>query len=270
LRSSIFSLGAVPKDAVQLAPAKALKTRARSTPHTAPQPLPAVDLVAEAAKLRAAVARGAQAAQQAQVQEEGDAGQSGAEAAAQPDDAEETGRGGAGGAARAVVEVEAGQGDAASAARPDTGGETGGEAQERPADHVEEETLVLEPLRAEVEGVAEETALEVPLVEGAPVSEPTEARDEGIVTVVPVPTAQGSVTAVVELPDSSEEYGDSMDIDPAAAASVAAHIAEFASVSADVLEAGTSEGRHLGAIVPSGIPSEFLRKEQKEEEAWNK
>ena len=112
---------------------------------------------------------------------------------------------------------------------------------------MEEESLVLEPLRAEVEGVAEETALETPVVGGAPVSEPTEARDEGIVVVVPAPTAQGCVAAVVELPDSSEEYGDSMDIDPTAAASAAAQIAEFASASADVLEAGTSEGRHLGA-----------------------
>ena len=73
-------------------------------PHTVPQPLPAVDLVAEAAKLRAAVARGAQAAQQARAQEEeGDVSGGGAEAAAQADDTEETGRGGAGGAARAVV-----------------------------------------------------------------------------------------------------------------------------------------------------------------------
>src|SRR6185312_14595389 len=111
-------------------------------------------------------------------------------------------------------------------------------------------------------------AQEAPRVEGAPISEPTEARDEGTVVVVPVPTAQGGATAVVELPDSSEEYGDSMDIDPAAAASAAAHIAEFASASAGVLEAGASAGSHLGAIVPSGVPSEFLRKE--EEEAWNK
>ena len=107
-------------------------------------------------------------------------------------------------------------------------------------------------------------------MEGAPVSEPTEARDEGIVAVVPVPTAQGSMVVVVELPNSSEEYGDSMDIDPAAAASAAAHIAESASASAGMLEAGTSKGGHLGAIVPSGVPSEFLRKEQDEEEAWNK
>ena len=135
---------------------------------------------------------------------------------------------------------------------------------------MEEEALVLEPLRAEVEGVAEETALGAPEVEGAPISEPTEARDEGIVAVVPVPTAQGSVAAVVELPDSSEEYGDSMDIDPAATARAAAHIVEFASASVGVLEAGASEGSHLGVIVPSGVPSEFLRKEQEEEEAWNK
>ena len=141
--------------------------------------------------------------------------------------------------------------------------------QEYPADHVEEETLVLEPPRAEAEGVAEEeTALRAPGVEGAPVSEPTEARDEGTVAIVPVPTAQEGATAV-ELPDSSEEYGDSMDIDPAAAVSAAAHIAEFASASAGMLEAGTSEGGYLGAIVSSGVPSEFLRKEQEEEEAWN-
>ena len=170
-----------------------------------------------------------------------------------------------------AIEVEAGQGDAASAARPDTGGETGGDAQERPAGQAEEDTLVPEPPRAEGDGVAEEeTAQGAPVMDGAPVSGPAEAQDEGTVAVVPVPTAQGSVAAVVELPDSSEEYGDSMDINPAAAGSAATHIAEFASASAGVLEAGTSEGRHLGAIVPSGIPSEFLRKEQEEEEeAWN-
>ena len=60
-----------------------------------------------------------------------------------------------------------------------------------------------------------------------------------------------------------------MDIDPAVAASASAHIAEFASTSADVLNAGTSEGPHHGVIIPSGLPSEFLRNEQEEEEAWN-
>ena len=129
---------------------------------------------------------------------------------------------------------------------------------------------MFEPSRAEDEGLTEDMAQEAPGVEGAPISEPTEARDEGTVAIVPVPTAQEGATAVVELPDSSEEYGDSMDIEPAAAASAAAHIAEFASASAGVLEAGASEGSHLGVIVPSGVPSEFLRKEQEEEEAWNK
>ena len=55
-RLLFFSPGAIPKYAVQLAPAKALKTGARSTPHTAPQPQPAVDLEAEAARLREALA----------------------------------------------------------------------------------------------------------------------------------------------------------------------------------------------------------------------
>ena len=104
-------------------------------------------------------------------------------------------------------------------------------------------------------------------MEGAPVSEPTKARDKGIIAAVPVQMVQRSMVPVVQLPDNSEEYGDSMDIDPAAAASAAAHIAEFASASADVLEAGTPEGPHHGAIIPSGLPSEFLRKEQEEEEA---
>src|SRR6185312_4941425 len=156
LRLLISSPGAVPKDAVRLAPVKALKTGARSTPHTAPQPPPAVDLEAAAARLREAVARGAQAAQRAR-EEEGDAGQSaagqrGAEAAAQAANAEETGQGGAGGAAQAAIEVEAGRGDADSAARPATEGETGGDAQERPAGQAAEETLVFEPSRAEGEG----------------------------------------------------------------------------------------------------------------------
>src|SRR6185369_3018152 len=113
LRLLIPSPGAVPKDAVRLAPAKALKTGARSTPHTAMQPQPAVDLEAAAARLREAMARGTQAAQQARAQEEGDAGQSGAgqrgaEAAAQVANAEEIGQGGVGGAAQATIDVEAG------------------------------------------------------------------------------------------------------------------------------------------------------------------
>ena len=68
--------------------------------HTAPQPLPVVDIVAEAAKLRAAMARGTQAAQQAlALGNGGDIGQSGAEATAPVDAAGEAGWGGANGAA---------------------------------------------------------------------------------------------------------------------------------------------------------------------------
>ena len=54
--SSVSIPGAVAKDAVQLALTMTLKTGVRSTPHTAPQPLPNVDLMAEVAKLREAMA----------------------------------------------------------------------------------------------------------------------------------------------------------------------------------------------------------------------
>ena len=123
-------------------------------------------------------------------EEEGDAGQSGAEAAAPAADAEETSQGGVDGAALAVTGVDAGQGNAASAAQPDTGGETGGGAQERPADHVEVETLVLEPLRAGVEGVTEEESAPRALaVEETCVPEPAGAQDDGVVAVVTAQTA---------------------------------------------------------------------------------
>ena len=62
LFSPISSSGAVAKDAALLVLTKALKTGARATPHSAPQAPPVVDIVAEAAKLREAMARGAQAA----------------------------------------------------------------------------------------------------------------------------------------------------------------------------------------------------------------
>ena len=43
----ITSSGAIAKDAALLVPTKALKTGARATPHTAPQPLPVVDIVGQ-------------------------------------------------------------------------------------------------------------------------------------------------------------------------------------------------------------------------------
>ena len=73
---------------------------------------------------------------------------------------------------------------------------------------------------------------------------------------------------VVQLPKSSEEFGDSRDINPAAATSATDRIAEFASASEEVLSAGTFEGPRHGTIIQSGVPLEFLRSEQEEEAIW--
>ena len=84
-------------------------------------------------------------------------------------------------------------------------------------------------------------------------------------------TAQATpenVVPVVQRPESSEEYGDSRDIDPAAAAGAADRIAEFTSASEEVLNAGTSEGPRHGVIIQSGVPLEFLCNEQEEEAIW--
>ena len=82
-------------------------------PHSVPKPLPVVDIVAEAAKLQEAMARGAQKAQQARAPESGgDTGQSGVVTAAQADAEREVGRGGAHDATRPDVEIEASRGDA--------------------------------------------------------------------------------------------------------------------------------------------------------------
>jgi len=92
--------------------------------------------------------------------------------AAQADAEGEVDRGGANDTTRPDVKVEADRCDADSAARPVAGeGETGGGAQERPASQIGVETLVLEPPRAGVEGVAEEES-----APGAPVKEETSSR----------------------------------------------------------------------------------------------
>ncbi|XP_039777761.1 translation initiation factor IF-2-like [Panicum virgatum] len=110
--------GTVAKDAAPLALTKALKTGMRATPHSAPQPPPVVDIVAEAAKLREAMARGAQAAQQARAPGNGDdAGQSGMGAATPTDAVGEAGRGGVDDAARPDVDAEVGRSGTDSAAR---------------------------------------------------------------------------------------------------------------------------------------------------------
>ena len=112
------------------------------------------------------------------------------------------------------------------------------------------ETLVPEPPRAGVEGVAEEeSAPRAPVAEEIRVLVSAEAQDEGVVAAVTVLAATESVVPVVQLPDSSEEFGDSRDIDPAATAIAADKIAEFTSACEEVLNAGTSEWPHHGAII---------------------
>ena len=102
----------------------------------------------------------------------GDAGRGGAVTAAQADAEGEVDRGGANDTTRPDVEVGVDWDDADSAARPVAGeGETGGGAQECPACQLGVETLVLEPPRARVEGVAEEES-----APGAPAKEETSSR----------------------------------------------------------------------------------------------
>ena len=105
----------------------------------------------------------------------------------------------------------------------------------------------------------------MPAEEETCVSEPAGARDDGVVAAVTAQTASENVVPVVQLPESSDEFGDSRDLDPAAAASAANRIVEFASASEEVLGAGTSEGPRRGAIIQSGVPLEFLRSEPEEE-----
>ena len=90
-------------------------------------------------------------------------------------------------------------------------------------------TLVPDLPRAGVEGVAEEeeSAPRAPVVEETRVSVPAEAQDEGVVVATTAQAAPESMVPVVQLPDSSKEFGDSRDIDPAAAASAGDWIAEF-------------------------------------------
>ena len=125
-----------------------------------------MDIVAEAAKLREAMAPWAQAAQRARAPGNGgDAGQSGAEATAPADAVGEAGRGGADDAARPDIEAEVGRSGADSAAQPVAEEGSGGGAQERPASQAEAVTLVPRPPGAGVEGVAEELAQRAPMVE---------------------------------------------------------------------------------------------------------
>ena len=106
------------------------------------------------------------------------------------------------------------------------------------------------------------------MAEEARVSVPAEALDESVVVATTAQAAPEGVVPVVQLPDSSEEYRDLRDIDPAAAASAADKIAEFTSACAEVLDEGAFEGPHHGAIIQSGVPPKFLREEREEEAIW--
>ena len=92
------------------------------------------------------------------------------------------GRGGVDDAARPDIKNEAGRSDAGSAARPVAEEGAGGDVQEHPASQAEVESLVPEPPRAGVEGLAEEeSAPRAPVVEETRVLVPGEAQDEGVV-----------------------------------------------------------------------------------------
>ena len=76
----------------------------------------------------------------------------------------------------------------------------------------------------------EESAPRAPAMEETCVPEPARAKDEGVVAAATTQTVSENVEPVVELSLSSDEFRDSRDIDPTAAASTADRIAEFASV----------------------------------------
>jgi hypothetical protein len=100
------------------------------------------------------------------------------------------------------------------------------------------------------------------------VSELAGARDDRAVAAVTAQATPENVVPVVQLPESSEEYGDSRDIDPTAAAGATDQIAKFMSASEEVLNAGTSEGPRHGAIIQSRVPLEFLHDDQEQEAIW--
>ena len=111
------------------------------------------------------------------------------------------------------------------------------------------------------------------MVEETRVSASGEAQDVGVTAVMTAPTVTAQAATdiaipVVQLPDSSGEYGDSRDIDPAAVASAADKIAEFTSACAEVLDEGTSGGPQHGAIIHSVVPLELLCNEQEEAAVW--
>jgi hypothetical protein len=73
------------------------------------------------------------------------------------------------------------------------------------------------------------------VVEESRVPEPARAGDEGVVGAAMAHTAPENVVLVVQLPESSDEFGDSREIDPAAATNAAGRVFEFVTASAEIL-----------------------------------
>jgi len=130
------------------------------------------------------------------------------------------------------------------------------------------ETLVPEPPRAGVEGVAEEeSAPRAPVVEEAHVSVPAEAQDEGVVAAMTAQAATESVIPVLQLLDSSEEFGDSRDIDPCCGERRRQDRRVHVGLRGGARR-GDIRGAHHGPIIQSGVPLEFLHNEREEESVW--
>jgi len=146
--SALSGLRATPA-AAPLAPTKALKSGASSTPRTVAQsPTGGPQTAETVARYRDTIARGDTAAQ---VQEDtSDAGRSSVADAARPGVEGEADRGSMEGAARSDAGEDAGRGGAEHATRPDVeeGGETGRDASEHLASQVEGEVFAPEPARA--------------------------------------------------------------------------------------------------------------------------
>lgn len=93
------------------------------------------------------------------------------------------------------------------------------------------------------------------------------ARGEGAAAAAAAQTAPENVVPVLEI--LPEEFEDLEEVDPNAAASAAARVADFVSASEGVLGVGPSEGPPVGvewAMVQPGVPSDFDRNEREEED----
>ena len=116
-----------------------------------------------------------------------------------------------------------------------------------------------------------ESALRVPAVEETCIPEPARAGDEGAAAATMERAVPEDAVPLVELPQSGEEYGESGDINPTAAANAANQVFKFIAASKEIL--GTQMYEELGsddnwAIVQSGAPSDIAHTEQGADGDW--